>query len=169
MTITAHRRTLSAVAILTGATIVAAGLIGKDRPAGEIALRGLIEDPLRVIFGVASGGAANGAQPSGDSAMVLPVEGSGYRPTLVTAPYDGPTDEERALLAEARKRVAWQWQQMKASLGPDAAAAGAMPDLRLPARHLTVAEMDALRGYLRSDSLSPTSSGGDQPGVAKVK
>lgn len=79
-------------------------------------------------------------------ALSMPAAKSGYAPTLVTAPYAGPTEEERALLAETRTIFAERWHEIRDQTGMDTP----MPDIRLPARHLTEREKADMRAAIQA-------------------
>lgn len=148
MTTMAGRRLFTLIAGAVAVAAAAATFTVKGDFSGSLATKSWLRDGLQLGVQGSIGAPTAPAAPNEGTAMTLPAPGSGYTPTLVSQPYDGPTEEERALLAGVRGKLAKEWHARQQQFGPDAAAMGSMPDVRLPARHLTAAELAQLRDYV---------------------
>lgn len=74
------------------------------------------------------------------------------QPVRTSTPFHGPTEEERALLLEARRMFAENWnreQRLNKSFDPDYVMV-APPEMFLPARHLTEYEKAQIRQAIRT-------------------
>lgn len=67
-------------------------------------------------------------------------------PAAATPPFDGPTAEERALMDELRVAMTGHFRRMTAHLSPEERQlVPALPEVRMPPRHLTKYEMQEIR------------------------
>ncbi len=77
---------------------------------------------------------------------VVPEAVPDYPLTATSPPYNGPTAEERAVLAELRAALKSAWAMRVAQFPPElAGSVPPMPEVRLPARRLTRYELEEMR------------------------
>ena len=96
---------------------------------------------------VAAGRSPIGPLQFGVDGQVGHVDKGDQLPIQTSSPFDGPTDEERALLLEARRVFAASWnreQRMLKIMDPDYSIVPP-PDMFLPTRHLTQYEKNQIR------------------------
>jgi hypothetical protein len=73
-----------------------------------------------------------------------------YPLTATSPPYNGPTMEERAALAELRVALKSAWARRAAQFPPELAdSIPPVPEVRLPARRLTRYELEEMRASTR--------------------
>lgn len=155
MSISANRRKVAALLIVGLGTTLALGVSVTGNFRADIQTERGLAGPVRI--GVDGG---MGPSPAASaSAELLPQQprpenlvaagGGSYPLTVTSAPYNGPTDEERALLHELRKATRASYARTLSEMPEDQRAMLASPpEIKLPPRHLTPTEKADIRNAI---------------------
>ena len=160
MNFAANRRKLGLAFGACIAAVLALGLTVSGAFRADVQTKRGLFGPVRLgveggigeAAGVSAPAADAGQLPEQDSGQDLIVSSGGSYPvTVTTAPYHGPTDEERALLHQLRAAAQAAYARQAARLSPEERELLPQPtDMRLPPRHLSKDEKAQMRAAIQA-------------------
>jgi hypothetical protein len=146
----ANRMKLLLIAALGLVAVLVAGIRFSGEFDAKIDVERTAMGPASLAVAGQLGKAETPAAKPASNAPVAPNTGDAnekdWPVTVTSAPYDGPTPEERKALADLRSAIAAAHARERNALPADLRPLmPAAPEIRLPARRLTSFEIDELR------------------------